>query len=97
PATLAPELIQDLLKEKLEFNGLVITDASHMLGMTATMRREDYVPAAIAAGCDMFLFFNNLEEDFEFMLNGYRKGVITEERLHDALRRILGLKAKLNL
>ncbi|HEM3437312.1 TPA: glycosyl hydrolase, partial [Streptococcus suis] len=48
-------------------------------------------------GCDMFLFFNNLEEDFEFMLNGYRKGVITEERLHDALRRILGLKAKLNL
>ncbi|HEM6016324.1 TPA: glycoside hydrolase family 3 protein [Streptococcus suis] len=97
PATLAPELIQDLLKEKLEFNGLVITDASHMLGMTAAMRREDYVPAAIAAGCDMFLFFNNLEEDFEFMLNGYRKGVITEERLHDALRRILGLKAKLNL
>lgn len=97
PATLAPELIQDLLKEKLEFNGLVITDASHMLGMTAAMRREDYVPAAIAAGCDMFLFFNNLEEDFEFMLNGYRKGVITDERLHDALRRILGLKAKLNL
>ncbi len=31
------------------------------------------------------------------MLNGYRKGVITEERLQDALRRILGLKAKLNL
>lgn len=76
---------------------MVITDASHMLGMTAAMRREDYVPAAIAAGCDMFLFFNNLEEDFGFMLNGYRKGVITEERLHDALRRILGLKAKLNL
>ncbi len=76
---------------------MVITDASHMLGMTAAMRREDYVPAAIAAGCDMFLFFNNLEEDFEFMLNGYRKGVITDERLHDTLRRILGLKAKLNL
>lgn len=97
PATLAPELIQDLLKEQLQFNGLVITDASHMLGMTAAMRRQDYVPAAIAAGCDMFLFFNNLEEDFQFMLDGYRRGIITEERLHDALRRILGLKAKLNL
>lgn len=97
PATLAPELINGLLKTNLDFNGLVITDASHMLGMTAAMRREDYVPQAIAAGCDMFLFFNDMDEDFNFMLNGYRKGVITEERLQDAVRRILGLKAKLNL
>lgn len=97
PATLAPELIQDLLKEKLDFNGMVITDASHMLGMSSAMRREDYVPAAIAAGCDMFLFFNNMEEDFNFMLQGYHNGVISEERMTDALRRILGLKAKLNL
>ncbi|AVQ34154.1 glycoside hydrolase family 3 protein [Staphylococcus muscae] len=97
PATLSPELITDLLKDDMNFNGLVITDASHMLGMTAAMRREDYVPRAIAAGCDMFLFFNDIEEDFNFMLNGYKNGVITEERLHDALRRILGLKAKIHL
>ena len=97
PATLAPELINGLLKDKLGFNGLVLTDASHMLGMTSAMRREDYVPQAIAAGCDMFLFFNNIEEDFGFMLNGYKNGVITEERLQDALERILGLKAKLGL
>lgn len=97
PATLAEELLQGLLKEQLGFNGLIITDASHMLGMTSAMRREDYVPGAIAAGCDMFLFFNDIDEDFNFMLNGYRKGVITEERMNDAVRRILGLKAKLNL
>src|SRR5699024_278377 len=77
--------------------GLVVTDASHMLGMTASMRREDYIPLAIAAGCDMFLFFNDLEEDYQFMLDGYKNGVITEERLNDAVRRILGLKAQLNL
>lgn len=97
PATLAPELIQDLLKTKLDFNGMVITDASHMLGMTSAMRREDYVPKSIAAGCDMFLFFNDIDEDFGFMLKGYQNGVITEERMTDALQRILGLKAKLNL
>lgn len=97
PATLAPELIQDLLKTKLDFNGMVITDAAHMLGMTSAMRREDYVPLSIAAGCDMFLFFNDIEEDIMFMMNGYKNGVITEERMTDALRRILGLKAKLNL
>ena len=97
PATLSPELINGLLKEQLGFNGLVVTDASHMIGMAAAMKRRDYVPAAIAAGCDMFLFFNDHEEDFNFMLDGYKNGVITEERLHDALRRILGLKASLKL
>lgn len=97
PATLAPELINGLLKTKLGFNGMVITDASHMLGMTSAMRREDYVPAAIAAGCDCFLFFNNLDEDFGFMKAGVEKGIITKERLDDANRRVLGLKAKLRL
>lgn len=97
PATLAKELVLGLLKDQLDFNGMVITDASHMLGMSSAMRREDYVPGAIAAGCDMFLFFNDIDEDFNFMLNGYRKGVISEERMNDAVRRVLGLKAKLNL
>lgn len=97
PATLSSELITDLLKDDMKFNGLVVTDASHMLGMTASMRREDYVPLAIASGCDMFLFFNDLEEDYQFMLKGYEKGVITEERLNDAVRRVLGLKAQLSL
>ena len=97
PASLAPELVNGLLKTDLDFNGMVITDASHMLGMTSAMRREDYVPRAIAAGCDMFLFFNDIEEDFGFMLQGYREGVISQDRMTDALRRILGLKAKLNL
>ncbi len=97
PATLSSELITDLLKDDMKFNGLVVTDASHMLGMTASMRREDYVPLAIASGCDMFLFFNDLEEDYQFMLKGYEKGVITEERLNDAVRRVLVLKAQLSL
>lgn len=97
PATLAEELMQGLLKTQLDFNGMVVTDASHMLGMTSAKRRKDQVPGAIAAGCDMYLFFNDMDEDFNYMLEGYRSGVITEERLTDALRRILGLKAKMGL
>lgn len=98
PATLAPELITDLLKGQLGFNGLVVTDASHMIGMFgATMPRCEQVPRAIAAGCDMYLFFNDREEDFGYMMDGYKNGIITEERLNDALHRILGVKAALNL
>ena len=97
PATLAPELLQDLLRGELRFNGLILTDASQMVGLTQAMRRKDLVPATIAAGCDMFLFFRNPAEDFQYMMDGYKSGVITEERLHDALRRILALKATLGL
>lgn len=98
PATLAPELITGLLKGQLGFNGLVVTDASHMIGMFgATIPRSRQVPQAIAAGCDMYLFFNEREEDFSYMMEGYKNGTITEERLNDALHRILGVKAALNL
>jgi beta-N-acetylhexosaminidase len=97
PATLAPELLQDLLRDELGFNGLILTDASMMIGMTQAMPRRDAVPAAIAAGCDMFLFFRDPEEDLRYMLDGYRSGVITESRLQAALERILGLKATVGL
>ena len=45
----------------------------------------------------MFLFFNDMDEDFGSMMDGYKNGVITEERLSDALHRILGLKAHMGL
>lgn len=97
PATLAPELLTDLLRGKLGYNGLILTDASHMAGLTCAKPRKYQVPETIAAGCDMFLFFNDIEEDFGYMLQGYKEGIITEERLNDALMRILGLKASLKL
>lgn len=97
PATLSKELITDLLRGKLNFNGLVVTDASHMLGMTAAMKRSEILPKSIEAGCDMFLFFNDPDEDFNYMLEGYKNGLLSEKRLEEALRRILGLKASLGL
>lgn len=97
PATLSYELVTKLLKEKMGFNGLVVTDATTMAGMTIPMARAQAVPQSIAAGCDMFLFTRNLEEDFGYMKNGIAAGVITPQRLDEALTRILGLKAALKL
>lgn len=97
PATLAPELLQGLLRKQLGFNGLIITDASHMAGILNAAPRSKAVPGAIAAGCDMILFFNDPEEDISYIKQGLQDGVITPQRLEEALLRILGLKAMLGL
>lgn len=97
PGSLSREIMQDLLRGQLGFNGLILTDASVMAGMTTAMKREFAVPKSVAAGADMFLFSRNLEEDFGYMLQGYDRGIITEERLHEALIRIIGTKMALGL
>lgn len=97
PATLSEHLLKDLLREKLGFNGVTITDASHMLGLTGRMAREDLVPMSIACGCDMFLFYNEYEEDFQFVKKALEKGGLTYERLDEAVTRVLALKAHLGL
>jgi beta-N-acetylhexosaminidase len=97
PASLAPELLGDLLRKEMGFNGLIISDASHMIGMAGVMKRSEAVPKCIAAGCDMFLFTNDTEEDIGYLKAGIENGTVTEERLDDALHRVLGLKAHLKL
>ena len=97
PATLCPEIMTGLLRDRLGFNGMVVTDASHMVAMTDRMTRKEMLPASINAGCDMFLFFNDPDEDYQTMLDAYKTGIISEERMNEALTRILGLKAHMGL
>ena len=61
PATLSPELLKGLLRKKLGFNGLIVTDSTCMVGFSCAMKREKAVPYAIEAGCDMFLFNKDLD------------------------------------
>jgi beta-N-acetylhexosaminidase len=96
-ATLSPELLQDLLREELGFNGLITTDATPMVAFATDEKRRDAIPLAVAAGCDMILFTRNYDEDLESMHQGLEKGIVTEDRLNDAVRRILGVKASLGL
>ena len=97
PASLAPELNYKLLREELNFNGVIISDATLMTGFNQAGKRKDLVPGTIAAGCDIFLFNRDLEEDFGYMVEGLERGVLTEDRLNDAVTRILALKASMKL
>ena len=97
PASLSKALLGGLLRGKLGFNGLISTDSSCMVGFSSAMARAEALPHCIEAGCDMILFNKDLDEDFRFMKQGYEQGLLSEERLTEALTRILATKAALGL
>ena len=97
PATLSKELMTGLLREHLGFNGLIITDATPMVGYNCAMKRADAVPTSIAAGADMFLFNKSLPEDVAYMKDGIKRGLLSWERVDEAITRILAMKAALGL
>lgn len=97
PASLSPEILTGLLRGELGFNGLISTDSSAMVGFTAAMPRSRAIPTAIQAGCDMVLFNKDIREDYGYVLKGLENGLLSMERLDDAVTRILATKASLGL
>lgn len=94
PASLSREMLTGVLRKRLGFEGLIITDATVMGGYTMAMERRRAIPGSIQAGCDMICFSTDIYEDIEFVKKGIEDGILTRERLDDAVRRILALKAK---
>ena len=97
PASVSKFLNIDLLRKHLGFSGLVVSDATPMGGFGSWDGREAMVPEVIDSGCDVFLFSENAAQDIQFMMNGLLSGKLSEQRLEDAVTRILGLKAALGL
>ncbi len=97
PATLNPAILKGLLRGELGFNGLISTDATPMVGFASAMPRKLAVPTAIAAGADMILFNKSLDEDYQYLLDGLEAGIVSPERLDEAVTRILATKASLAL
>jgi beta-N-acetylhexosaminidase len=97
PASISKYLNLDLLRGELGFNGLIFSDATVMAGLGSFDSRARIVPQVIENGCDVFLFSENEEQDIAHMENGLRSGALSEQRLHDAVTRILGMKAALGL
>ncbi|SDZ89178.1 beta-N-acetylhexosaminidase [Pseudobutyrivibrio sp. ACV-2] len=97
PASQSKELLQGLLRDKLGFNGMIITDATPMVGFLAAMDRRKAIPYCVEAGCDMILFNKDLEEDIMYMTEGLKNGILSEKRLDEAVTRILATKAMMGL
>ena len=97
PASVSRILNQTLLREKLGFNGLIVSDATPMGGFGAFGPRAQMLPEVIENGCDLILFSDNPEDDFALIEAAIADGRISAARHEAALIRILGLKAALGL
>lgn len=97
PASCSAELINGLLRGKLGFQGVVLTDAANMLGYCTAMKRSELIPTTINAGVDMILFGRNVTEDMNYLQAAVEDGRVTMARLDEAVTRVLALKASMGL
>ena len=92
PASMSKEILSGLLRGKLGFNGMIVTDATAMVGYNVSMPRNKVIPLTIENGCDMILFNKNIDEDYQAMKDGIESGLLSIERLNEAVLRILATK-----
>jgi beta-N-acetylhexosaminidase len=97
PATLSSNILTDLLRKQLGFQGLVITDAMDMGGITVRYAPGDAAVRAFLAGADALLMPPVPDAAYDALLAAAKSGQISQERLDASVRRILEAKAHLGL
>ena len=95
PATLSKTMITDILREKMGFDGMVITDALNMGAITAQYSSSEAAVAALNAGAYMLLMPEDFQSAYNGVLNAVENGTVTEERIDESVCRILEVKASM--
>jgi beta-N-acetylhexosaminidase len=94
PATLSYEVLTNLMRKEMGFEGVISTDALNMKAIADHFGAVDAVIRAVNAGTDIILMPVGLEEVANGLYEAVEKGEITEERLNESVERLLTLKAK---
>jgi beta-glucosidase len=97
PATLSEAILTGQLRQKLGFNGLIVTDALIMGGITKYAAPEEVAVLAILAGVDILLMPTDPQLAIEAIEQAVKSGRITEDRIDRSLKRIMSAKRKLKL
>lgn len=101
PATMSDDIITSLLKKKMGFDGIVVTDAMNMAGITDSWNSVEAVVNSINAGVDMICMpcelscladLKNLDKIIDGVISAVNSGKIPMSRINDAVERILTVK-----
>lgn len=100
PAATAPEIIQGILREQLNFNGVVTTDNTQMGGLLEKFELGEAIVQCLIAGCDLVLcrsYTPSRITVLQTVMDAVRQGRITEQRLDEAVQRILRMRWDMGL
>ncbi len=96
PATISDEIITGVLRNKLGYKGLVITDSLHMAGIYLFGDEGDVAQLSLNAGCDMLLDPKNSQTLIETLCEMAGIGELSEKRLNQAVQSVLSAKRNLD-
>jgi len=92
PASMSKAIITDILREELEYDGVIITDALNMSAISEYYSSEQAAIMALKAGCDMLLMPENFLQAYAGVMTAVADGTISEQRVNDSLKRIYRIK-----
>ncbi|WP_282924048.1 glycoside hydrolase family 3 protein [Mediterraneibacter massiliensis] len=95
PATLSGNMVTDILRKELGYEGIIVTDAMNMGAISANYSSDTAAAEAVKAGVDMILMPADFYGAYEGILSAVASGEISEKRLDESVKRIIELKLKL--
>jgi beta-N-acetylhexosaminidase len=97
PGTLSPVILGGMLRGELGFDGIVVTDALDMSGLTIYFRQDEAAVRAVLAGADMLLKPADSDAVLRGLRGAVKNGRVTEARIEQSARKILAAKYDLGL
>lgn len=92
PASLSGALVQNILREELKFEGVVVTDSLSMGAITNYYTPDQAAVSALHAGCDVLLMPESFAQAYQGVLDAIYAGELSEARLDESVFRILWVK-----
>jgi len=96
PATMSP-VMGSILRNDLKFQGMIVTDALSMSGLTIYFTQDEAAVRALEAGADMLLKPADVDAAFRGVRDAVKNGRLTEKRIEESARKILAAKYDLGL
>ena len=94
PADLSSSIVTDILRDKLEYQNVIITDSHSMASITDHYSAGEAAVKALAAGCDMILMPSDLQAAFDAVKAAVADGTLSQARIDESVLRILTVKAE---
>ncbi|MGL5258927.1 MAG: glycoside hydrolase family 3 N-terminal domain-containing protein [Lachnospiraceae bacterium] len=92
PASISKEIMTDVLRVELGFQGVIITDALNMGAITEYYAADEIAIKALKAGADMILMPEDFKLAYKGIIDAVKDGTISEERINDSLTRVYRIK-----